>query len=95
MNIDPSETVISGISQVDGKWISDPQVSWRIGLLTSGILSLVSTRNGGWTRLYRDNNDGRLWEETRPFGEMQGGGPPVLTMLPPEEARALYPEADI
>jgi hypothetical protein len=95
MKIDPSETVISGVSKVDGKWVSDAEICWRIDSLTSSILSLVSKRNGGWTKLYRDNDDGRLWEKTWPFSEMHGGGPPVLTMLSPEEARALYPEADI
>ena len=40
--------------------------------------------------LFRDPEDDRYWELTYPKGELQGGGPPRLTMLTPEKAHAKY-----
>lgn len=40
--------------------------------------------------LYEDPVDGRLWEHSYPKGDMHGGGPPALTVITLESARAKY-----
>jgi hypothetical protein len=50
----------------------------------------VSPQWGAWETLFQDPNDGRYWERTYPQGEMQGGGPPRLSVLSPEQVRAKY-----
>ena len=44
----------------------------------------------GWDSLYLDPNDDRLWELIYPLGEMQGGGPPKLSLVSPGEAQRKY-----
>ncbi len=46
--------------------------------------------SSGWEALYRDPDDGRLWELTYPKSELHGGGPPQLRSLAPDEARKNY-----
>jgi hypothetical protein len=60
----------------------------RIEWLTTGCLEKIAASN--WTILFRDPEDGRYWELTYPKGELQGGGPPRLTVLSPEKAHAKY-----
>jgi Immunity protein 27 len=85
-------------SDLVGRWIeSDHQirrdpVCERIEWLIANHLEevAVSDQWGAWETLYRDPNDGRFWERTYPQGEMQGGGPPRLTVLGEERARQKY-----
>jgi hypothetical protein len=44
----------------------------------------------GWDVLYRDPNDGRLWELIYPQSEIHGGGPPQLISLTAEDAAQKY-----
>jgi hypothetical protein len=75
----------------DGQIIGD-EVAERIRWLTSQVLQKigVSSRWGAWETLFRDPEDGRYWEQTYPEGHLQGGGPPTLKWLLPEEANAKY-----
>ena len=62
----------------------------RIEWLISDHLVQLGSDSSGWNELYRDPDDNRLWELTWPQSEMHGGGPPRLTCLSLEQARAKY-----
>ncbi len=64
----------------------------RINWLTQHCLQYVaqSEKSGGWETLFRDPQDGRLWERTFPSGEMHGGGPPKLAVISLSEASMKY-----
>lgn len=50
----------------------------RIEWLVTHYLIKTDTRDGGWTTIYKDPEDGRYWVRNFPHGEMHGGGPPQL-----------------
>jgi len=61
----------------------------RIDLLIHHYLQKVSVTDGGWTINYIDPEDGRYWLLTYPSGEMQGGGPTLLSVIPKSVAKEL------
>ena len=73
-----------------GKWVPaehgvrEDETAERIVWLTNYVLEEVadSPESGGWETLFRDPDDGRLWERTYPMGQMHGGGPRALQTLP-------------
>jgi hypothetical protein len=81
-----------------GNWVSGDmglqadETSKRIEWLMSSVLEKIadSPQWGAWETLFRDPDDGRFWERTYPKGEMHGGGPPRLTNISREQARAKY-----
>ena len=73
----------------DGRAVGDP-IEQRIHWLIKNYLREVSTSPDGWNILYRDPNDGRYWELTRPRSEMPGGGPMQLTTISAESARERF-----
>jgi hypothetical protein len=88
----PNETELAGSWLfVDGRVVGD-ESCLRIDRLRNGYLQKVATdpSGGGWTNLFRDPGDGRLWELDYPQGELQGGGPPGLRLFTPAEAAARY-----
>jgi hypothetical protein len=72
-----------------GSILADP-VARRIEQLIDQHLVELGADPSGWEVLYRDPDDGRLWELTWPQAEMQGGGPPRLACLAIEAARSKY-----
>ncbi|MGH0004188.1 Imm27 family immunity protein [Pseudovibrio ascidiaceicola] len=62
----------------------------RIHFLTNNTLSNVATSNDGWSTLYEDPCDGRLWELTYNDSSSHGAGPPVLKTLTQDEATSQY-----
>ena len=84
-----------------GRWESTPsgmvedEVAKRIRSLVADSLAKVATDQSGWTSLYRDPSDNRLWELTYPHGEMHGGGPPTLRRITAEYALRKYPGLDL
>jgi hypothetical protein len=89
--IDPSETVIIG------KWLPNNQggvvaddACRRIDALVHGYLRELGRDSSGWDVLYRDPDDGRLWELIYPQSELSGGGPPQLRCMTVEGARQKY-----
>ena len=82
----PWETELSGGWLDLGSRVVDNEVTVRIHRLLRHRLQKLAESDGGWTVLYRDPRDGRLWELTHPHNEIHGGGPPCLTVI--EAARA-------
>lgn len=88
--IEPSESSIVGAwIVVNGRVVSDDACR-RIESLIAGPLQQVASSPDGWSNLYRDPSDGRLWEHTYPQGHLHGGGPPALACLGPAEAERKY-----
>jgi len=81
-----------------GKWVSvngqvrADETCERIQWLTTHHLRKVATSKqwGDWETLFQDPDDGRFWERTYPQSEMQGGGPPRLSAMSREQAKAKY-----
>ena len=64
--------------QPDEKVIED---AMRIHALVQSGLQFVAATDGGWSQLFLDPVDGRLWEHTHPQSHMHGGGPPRLATI--------------
>jgi len=86
--IDKDETQITGGHIVEFGVVTIDDSARRIQALIS--LYLMKICNEDWVTLYQDPVDKRYWELNYPQGHLQGGGPPSLTMLPPEEAKDKY-----
>jgi Immunity protein 27 len=86
----PDETELTGHWQlVAGTMVADDTCR-RIQQLISEQLIEIATDSSGWHALYRDPQDFRLWELSYPQGEMHGGGPPKLTRISSQRAKAIF-----
>jgi hypothetical protein len=92
IGMNPDEVELTGHWTFDGTRMLADEVCARIERLTSQVLQkiAVSKDYGAWETLFRDPEDGRLWERTYPHGDLQGGGPPRLAVISLEEARRKY-----
>ena len=90
--LQPAEKDLVGDWAPGDKGVQADETAKRIEWLTSSVLEKVadSPQWGAWETLFRDPDDGRLWERTYPKGEMHGGGPPRLTNISQEQAGAKY-----
>jgi hypothetical protein len=90
IDLAPSETLIVGRWLMrDGRMVADA-AALRIEALIAGPLIKVASAADGWTSLYVDPRDGRLWERRYDDGGLSGGGPPTLANVPPFEAARRY-----
>ena len=90
MPLRPDETELTGHWRfIAGKPFAD-ETCERIQQLVGERLVKIAIDTSGWQTLYRDPQDSRLWELTYPQGDMQGGGPPKLSCISVERARAVY-----
>ncbi|CAH1673588.1 MULTISPECIES: Imm27 family immunity protein [unclassified Chelatococcus] len=62
----------------------------RISYLTQEYLSKIAVSECGWSLLFRDPSDGRFWELTHPYGELEGGGARRLSVIRSEDAAGRY-----
>lgn len=90
MNLKQNETLLLGrFIFKDGRVVSDDTAS-RIDYLKSNVLVKVATSDDGWTSLFKDPNDNRLWELTYNSADSHGGGAPTLKLVSLDEARIKY-----
>jgi hypothetical protein len=90
MKIQPIETRLTGKwLPREGRAVAD-ETRERINQLVRSHLGLLGRDASGWDVLYRDPDDGRLWELTYPQSELHGGGPLQLCCLTLDEARTKY-----
>jgi hypothetical protein len=92
MKLRPDETDLVGQWRRVGDAVEADATARRIERLIAGELQQIGNDVSGWDVLYRDPNDGRLWELTYPNSERHGGGPPRLTCIAHEAARRKYGE---
>ena len=84
------ETTLEGQRHLVGKEMVADKTELRIAKLTDSYLVLVATSSDGWSRLFRDPIDGRLWEHSFPVSEMHGGGSSKLVVIAREAANIRY-----
>jgi hypothetical protein len=88
--IDPRESSLVGQwYEVSGTLVADDACRRIERLVATHLTPLARSEDGGST-LYRDPDDGRLWEHTFPQSQLPGGGPPCLRCVSPEHARAVF-----
>jgi hypothetical protein len=92
MKLQPHETDLVGEWIPERGTVHADDICRRIEWLVREVLEevAVSPQWGAWETLFRDPSDGRYWERTYPKGEMHGGGPPRLTCISAEQAKAKY-----
>jgi hypothetical protein len=81
-----------------GRWVETAtgvvgdEACTRIASLIQHSFEVVAEHpeEGGWRTLYRDPRDGQLWERTYPQSHMHGGGPPSLSRIAAERAKAEF-----
>lgn len=86
----PDERELVGQWLDVGSRIEEDAVATRIRWLVTQRLERRAEAPDGSASLHRDPTDGRLWELTRPWAGVPGGGPPMLSVVSPEEARARW-----
>lgn len=86
----PHESDLVGKLVRSGSEVIADAVAARIEWLTREVLEPLANDSSGWETLFRDPNDGRLWERTFPHSEMHGGGPPRLRAISVGDAAAKY-----
>ena len=86
----PDETEIVAVSGVVGNQLTGGEEAYRIEWLTKHYFERVADSADGWDTLYRDPEDGRLWELTYPESQLQGGGSPRLSVVSHQEAIRRY-----
>jgi Immunity protein 27 len=91
MALTPNETLLVGSWVQSGSSMVGDLVCHRIEELVAKCLVEIARSSDGWSTLYRDPADSRLWEHTYPQGHLHGGGPPALQWLSPSEVQARYP----
>jgi Immunity protein 27 len=88
--LEPFETeLLAGAELVNGDLVPD-EAARRIYQLTHYHLRHLGDTDGGWATLYRDPDDGRLWEKIYPHGNLQGGGLARLHVLSEAGAERRY-----
>jgi Immunity protein 27 len=74
--IGPTETLLTGRWNSHWERGTAEATSRRIQHLVAEHLVLLGGDASGWNGLYRDPDDGRLWELTYPDSYIHGGGAP-------------------
>jgi len=86
----PTETEIIGEWVIERGRTEESLETKRIDKLIGGYLEEVAVSADGWSKLFRDPSDGRLWELTYPSSSSHGGGAPALVCLSPYEAASKF-----
>jgi len=81
MKPNPGETYIVGKWLFDGNKMTADANCKRIEELTTSYFLKVKSSPDGWSVIFQDPLDLRYWELSYPQSEMQGGGPPMLSLV--------------
>ncbi|HEX6705226.1 MAG TPA: Imm27 family immunity protein [Albitalea sp.] len=87
-----SPKILPTETQIIGNWIVErgqtklDTEAERIEALVDGHLDEIAVSEDGWSRLFRDPNDGRWWELSYPHSGDHGGGPPNLRHVTQSDA---------
>lgn len=90
MTLRPDETELRGRWVVRAGKVAQDAVSERIKRLIREDLTKLGGDASGWDVLYFDPVDGRYWELLYLESHVQGGGPPTLRWISPDEAKRKY-----
>jgi hypothetical protein len=90
MKLTNNENRLIGQWVPDGKTLKKDDVALRIEWLISNHLRKIMSDDSGWSILYINPDDNQFWELTYPQSELQGGGPPSLTLISAIEAKNKY-----
>jgi hypothetical protein len=90
MKIQTSEIQLTGSWRSCGGRATADETCERINELVRAHLRELGRDESGWNVLYRDPDDGRLWELIYPQSELYGGGPTELRCLTSDEAKRKY-----
>lgn len=93
MKLNSNEIKLVGQWFYENGTIHKDDISKRIEWLINNQLEKIGVDQSGWDILYIDPTDNRYWELTYPKSEMQGGGPPTLTLISKEIANKRYSKA--
>jgi hypothetical protein len=88
--IHPNEREIAGGWTFDGGSALADTATRRIEDLISSHLTELSRTDDGWSVLYQDPDDNRMWELTYPNSDSQGGGAPHLQVVDRTYAASKY-----
>jgi hypothetical protein len=86
----PEESHLVGAWASSAQGIAADATALRIEALVANHLHYVATDSTGWDKLYLDLADSRLWELTYPQSDLQGGGPPALSVISAGKASRKY-----
>jgi hypothetical protein len=84
------ETVLVGNWLGHGSEMSSDETCRRIEELIASHLIKVGSSPDGWSALYEDPSDRRLWELWYPHAEWHGGGPPAMRCVSRADAATKY-----
>jgi hypothetical protein len=90
MKLQPHEIEVVGAWIMKDNKMTVDDNERRISWLIENALEELGKGEGGWSTLYQDRDDQRLWELTYPQSEMYGGGPRRLTVLSLDEVAGKY-----
>jgi len=88
--IDSRESALIGQWFTDGPRTAADETCRRIESLVATHLVELARSTEGWSTLFQDPADGRLWQRTYPQGDLHGGGPPSLLCVSLAQARVAY-----
>jgi hypothetical protein len=90
MKLKPHEFEIVGNWVMKDNKMTGDDNERRIAWLIENVFEELGKGEGGWSTIYQDRGDQRLWELTHPQGEMHSGGPRRLVVLSLDEVARKY-----
>ncbi len=89
----PDESLLAGAWLPTDAGPAPDVVEQRIRWLIADRFECIACTNDGWSWLFRDPRDGRLWELTFPAGMVLHSGPRRLSVIDAATASDRYPPA--
>lgn len=83
------EMLVGGWRQEGSRKVAD-EVAAHINWLVENDLKHLADSEDGWSRLFVDTSDGRLWELSYDASSSHGGGLPSLRHLTSADASQRY-----